>query len=61
MSTTNRLKLICYNDEFDYKKAEDLGLSFQRIGDDEIDMSKRYGEFSYSFELPKTKNNGTKI
>lgn len=57
MAGINRLQILVYGEELDYKSAEDLGLSFQRIADDEIDMSKRYGEFSYSFDLPITKNN----
>ena len=58
MSATNRLKIIIYGAEADYKSAADLALAFQRIADDEVDMSKRYGDYSYTFELPLTKNNG---
>jgi len=59
MATTNRLQVIIYGKELDIISAEDLGLSFQRIADDEADLSKRYGEFSYSFDVPITKNNST--
>jgi hypothetical protein len=58
MSTTNRLQIIVYGQELDYTSAEALGLSFMRIADDEVDSTRKYGEFSYTFELPKTKNNG---
>lgn len=57
MAYVNRLRIIVNGQNLDYTSAEDLGLSFQRIADDEVDMSKRYGEFSYSFDVPKTKNN----
>jgi hypothetical protein len=59
MAVTNRLQILVYGQELDYRSATDLGISFQRIADDEVDLSKRYGEFSYSFELPITKNNST--
>jgi hypothetical protein len=57
MSDVSRLKILVYGQEIEYKSAEDLGLSFQRIADNEADMSNKYGEFSYSFELPITKKN----
>ncbi len=57
MATTNRLKILVYEQELDYKSAEDLGISFQRIADNEADLSNKYGEFSYSFTLPITKTN----
>lgn len=60
MSDVSRLKIIVYGDELEYKSAEDLGLTFTRIADSEADLSNKFGEFSYSFELPITKKN-TKI
>ena len=57
MSDVSRLKIIVYGDELEYKSAEDLGLTFTRIADSEADLSNKFGEFSYSFELPITKKN----
>lgn len=45
------------NQEFDYYDAEDLGITFNRIIDDYTAIDQRFSEFSYQFELPKTKNN----
>ena len=44
----------------DYNSAEDLSIKMNRIADDLQDIEARYGEFSYSFSLPMTRNN-TKI
>jgi len=49
--------MLVYGDELEYKSAEDLGLTFTRIADNEADLSNKFGEFSYSFELPITKKN----
>ena len=57
MAEINRLQILVYGEELQYKSAQDLGLSFQRIADDEVDLSKRYGEFSYTFDIPITKVN----
>lgn len=57
MADTSRLKILVYGQELEYKSAEDLGISFQRIADNEADLSQKYGEFSYSFDLPITKKN----
>ena len=57
MAVTNRVRIIVNNQQLDYINAEDLGISFQRIADNEADLSNKYGEFSYTFNLPVTKNN----
>jgi hypothetical protein len=57
MAEINRLQILVYGEELEYKSAEDLGLSFQRIADDEVDLSRKYGEFSYTFDIPITKTN----
>ena len=54
---SNNLKILINNVEADYLKAEDIGLSLNRIVDDFKDLSKRFGEFSYEFSLPVSKNN----
>ena len=59
MATTNRLKIIIYGNELDYKSAEDLGIKFNRITDDLTNLSNKFGDFSYSFDVPITKNNST--
>lgn len=41
----------------DYSKAEDLSIKMNRIADDLQDIEARYGEFSYSFSIPMTRNN----
>ena len=43
--------------QVDYKEAKDLGIKMNRIGDDLTNPDSRYGEFSYSFSLPMTRNN----
>lgn len=57
MANTNRIKIIVYGEELDYKSVEDLGIKFNRVVDDLQDLSKKFGDFSYSFALPITKNN----
>ena len=57
MSQTNRIRIIVYGKELDYKSAEDLGIKFNRIVDDLNNLNAKFGDFSYSFDLPITKNN----
>lgn len=57
MSDINRLKLLVYGEDLEYKSARDLQITFTRIADNEADLSNKVGEFSYSFELPITKKN----
>lgn len=59
MAVTNRIRIIVYEQELDYKSAEDLGIRFNRVVDDMQDLNKKFGDFSYSFNLPRTKNNST--
>jgi len=59
MAVTNRIRIIVYDQELDYKSAADLGIKFNRIVDDFTALDKRFGDFSYSFNLPVTKNNST--
>lgn len=44
-------------DNLDYISPEDLGIKLNRIADDYTKPDKRFGEFSYSFTVPQTKNN----
>ena len=57
MAVTNRIKIIVYDQLLDYKSAEDLGIKFNRIVDDLTDLNNKFGDFSYNFDLPITKNN----
>ncbi|MFW6377354.1 MAG: hypothetical protein ACOCZ5_01785 [bacterium] len=58
MSLDHNIKIITDSgEELDYISAEDLGITFNRIIDDNLEVDKRWGEYSYSFSLPKTKNN----
>lgn len=58
MADINNIRIELSNGErLDYESETSLGIKFNRIADDFIDPSKRYGEFSYTFNLPKTKNN----
>jgi len=41
----------------DYFSPEALNIRLNRIADDLNDPSNRFGEYSYTFTLPKTKNN----
>jgi hypothetical protein len=43
--------------QIDYIKAEDLNIRMNRVADDLQNIEARYGEFSYSFSLPMTRNN----
>jgi len=43
--------------QIDYEKSEDISIKMNRIADDLQDIESRYGEFSYSFSVPKTRNN----
>jgi hypothetical protein len=58
MSTVANIRIELSNGYFlDYKRPEDLGIKFNRIVDDYNNPTKRFGEFSYTFNLPRTKNN----
>jgi len=43
--------------QIDYEKETDLSIKMNRVADDLQDIEARYGEFSYSFSLPMTRNN----
>ncbi len=43
--------------QIDYVKAEDLGIKFNRIALDMQKPDERVGEFSYTFSIPRTRNN----
>lgn len=43
--------------QIDFEKEEDLSIRMNRIADDLQDIEARFGEFSYSFSLPMTRNN----
>ena len=43
--------------QIDYEKEEDLSIKMNRVADDLQDIEARFGEFSYSFSLPMTRNN----
>lgn len=54
----NNIKIVLDNGEvLDYTTPDTLGIKFNRIADDFQDISKRFQDFSYTFALPKTKNN----
>lgn len=54
----NNIKIELYNGELlDYESPESLGIKLNRVVDDLNNPSKRFGEFSYTFNLPKSKNN----
>jgi hypothetical protein len=58
MADINNIKIQLYDGSLiDYISAESLGIKFSRIADNFNDPSKKYGDFSYTFNLPKTKNN----
>lgn len=58
MADINNIRIELSNGErLDYQSETSLGIKLNRIADDFIDPSKRFGEFSYTFNLPKTKNN----
>ena len=45
--------------QIDYEKSDDFSIKMNRIADDLQDIEARYGEYSFSFSLPITKNNKT--
>lgn len=58
MSNTNRVLIELSNGKrLDYLSELSLGIKLSRVADDFVDPSKRYGEFSMTFDVPKTKNN----
>lgn len=57
MSNIHNVRIITELGELIYKQVEDLNLSFNRIVDDYTDVSNRFGDFSYEFNLPIVKEN----
>jgi len=57
MSYIPKIRIISELGELEYKQASDLNLNFSRIVDDFSDIENRFGDFSYTFKLPITKNN----
>ena len=57
MSNITNLRIITELGELVYKQVEDLNLNFNRIVDDYTDISNRFGDFSYEFNLPIIKEN----
>ena len=55
----SNIKIVVVNtgQQIDYEKAEDISIKMNRIADDLTDIESRYGEFSYTFSVPKTRNN----
>lgn len=43
----------------DYTTPEDLNIKLNRVSEDLQDISARFGEYSYTFSLPKTANNAS--
>lgn len=58
MSINTNIKIeTIWGRRLDYESPEDLNIKLNRIIDDYTKPDTRFGEFSYSFKLPKTKNN----
>lgn len=58
MGKSNNIDIIIDGQyHLDYESPESLGIKFNRKVDDQNDLTKRFGDFSYSFSVPKTKNN----
>lgn len=57
MITTNIRIITSGGRQIDYKTPADLNIKMQRIADDLQDISARFGEYSLTFSLPKTRNN----
>lgn len=54
----SNIKIITTNGRLiDYKSPADLNIKMQRIADDLQDIEARFGEYSLTFSLPKTRNN----
>lgn len=54
----SNLKIVLDNgSQLDYEDASSLGIKLNRVVDDFNNPSKRFGEFSYTFSIPKNKIN----
>jgi hypothetical protein len=54
---TNIKILTTSGQQIDYINAEELGIKMNRVAIDLTKPDNRYGEFSYSFNIPMTRNN----
>jgi len=55
---SRNLRIVTYTGkELDYVSPESLNIRLNRVADDLKDPSNRFGEYSYTFSLPMTKNN----
>jgi hypothetical protein len=57
MSNISNLRIKTELGDLIYRQVSDLNLSFSRIVDDFTDISNKYGDFSYEFNLPIVKEN----
>lgn len=57
MIDSNIKILVNNNERLDYFSAEGLDISFNRIVDDLQDLEARFGDFTYSFDIPQTSRN----
>ena len=57
MSNIHRIRILTELGELAYRNIEDLNLYFSRIVDDYSDIGAKFGDFSYEFNLPITKQN----
>jgi len=57
MSNISNLQIKTELGDLIYRQVSDLNLSFSRIVDDFTDISNKYGDFSYEFNLPIIKEN----
>jgi hypothetical protein len=57
MITANIKIITSSGKQIDYKSPADLNIKMQRIADDMQDIEARFGEYSLTFSIPKTRNN----
>jgi len=57
MAQVNNLRIITEFGELVYLSAESLNITFNRIVDDFTDISNRFADFTYEFDLPIVKEN----
>jgi hypothetical protein len=58
MANTNNIEIyIDGNNMLDIQTPESLGIKLSRKVDDMADLTKRFGDFTYSFNVTRTKNN----
>jgi hypothetical protein len=58
MANTTNIDIILDGQyHLEYETAESLGIKFSRKVDDMNNLSKRFGDFSYTFQVPLSKNN----